>query len=353
MTGRGGSRLRRRRCASLCFLQDGHALCFGAVEPRGKRRLYSIGIAAALLVALVVVTVLRFHAPPEVARLLPESDAILYLNLKPARAASHFDQEPVNPSPEYGAFMQATGFRWDRDLDRVAVSLHRMADPNGPNGNVAYSAVLEGRFDGTKVLEYLKAHSTARETYAGHDVYTVPGDEGREIRVTALGYDLVAASNMPTPEQIHSIIDRHAAGASPFSGSSLLSLRYPEVPYFALAWGIGHVGLPFSDKGNIQVFGVTLPMSEDTDFIASLTFRGVLHLRVEELAPSEADAVQTSGNLTTILNLMRGFTPGTGTPQDVALHKAFESLKVEQKKSRVVLTGDVSPTLIQSATHAQ
>jgi hypothetical protein len=37
--------------------------------------MYSIGIAAALLVALVVVTVLRFHAAPEVARLLPEFEA--------------------------------------------------------------------------------------------------------------------------------------------------------------------------------------------------------------------------------------------------------------------------------------
>jgi hypothetical protein len=329
------------------------------VEPRRKRRLYSIGIPAVLLVALIVAMVLRFHAPPEVARLLPESDAILYLNLKPARAASHFDQSPVTPSPEYAKFIQDTGFRWDRDLDRMAVSLHRMANPNGPNGNVAYSAVLEARFDGTKIMKYLQAHSSARETYAGHDVYTIPGEEGRNIRVTALGYDLVAASNMPTPEQIHSIIDRHAAGASPFSGSSLLSLRYREVPYFALAWGIGHVGLPFSDRGNIQVFGITLPMSEDTDFIASVVpaasvaFRGSLHLRVEELATSENEALQTAGNLATILNLVKGFAPATGTPQDVELHKAFETLKVEQKKSRVVLTGDVPPTLLQSATHAQ
>ena len=315
--------------------------------------MYSIGIASALLAALVVALVLRFHAPPEVARLLPESDAILYMNLKPARAASHFDETPVSPSPEYAKFLQDTGFRWDRDLDRVAISLHRMANPNGPNGNVAYSGVLEGRFDGTKLTSYLQAHSVSHEKYAGHEIYTVPGDEGRTLRVAALGYDMVAASNMPTPEQIHSIIDRYATGATPFSGSSLLSLRYSEVPYFALAWGIGHVGLPFSDRGNIQVFGVTLPLSEDTDFIASLTFRGNLHLRLEELSPSDTEAAQTAGNLSTILNLVRGFTPGTGTPQDMALHQAFESLKVEQKKSRVVLTGSLSPALLQSASHAQ
>jgi hypothetical protein len=315
--------------------------------------MYSIGIAAALLAALIVALVLRFHAPPEVARLLPESDAILYFNLKPVRAASHFDEQPVSPSPDYARFLAATGFRWDRDLDRVAVSLHRMADPSGPNGVVAYTGVMEGRFDSAKLASYLQANSTSHENYAGHDIFTIPGGEGRTLRVSALGYDMLVASNMPTPEQIHSVIDRYAAGASPFSGSSLLSLRYPEVPYFALAWGIGHVGLPFGDRGNIQIFGVTLPLSEDTDFIASLTFLTSLHLRVEELAPTESDAAQTASNLSTIVNLVRGFTPSTGTPQDVALHQAFESLTVEHKKSRVLLTANVSPSLLVAAGKAK
>ncbi len=322
------------------------------MEPRSKRRLYSIGIAAALLVALVVALVLRFHAPPEVARLLPESDAIVYMNLKPVRAATHFDEQPLNASPEYAQFVAGTGFRWDRDLDRIAISLHRMPDANGPNGVVAYSAVMEGRLDGARITNYLQTNSVAQEKYAGHTIYTIPGGEGRVMRVSPLGYDMLAASNMPTAEQVHSIIDRYAAGASPFAGSSLLSLRYPEVPYFALAWGIGHVGLPFSDRGNIQVFGVTLPLPEDTDFIASLSFRGSLHLRVEELSPTDADATQTASNLTTIVNLIRGFTTATGTPQDIALHEAFDSLQVEQHKSRVVLTANVSPTLLQAAAKA-
>ncbi len=321
-----------------------------AVNLKGKRRFYSLGIAAVLLMVLCVLLFLRFHAPPEVARLLPESDAILYLNLKPARAASHFDQKPVNPAPEYAGFVEATGFRWDRDLDRLAVSLHRMPDPNGPNGVVAYTGVLEGRFDAEKLEKYLQENSRSHESYAGHDVYTLPGNDGRVLRVSRLGYDMVAASNMPAPEQIHSVIDRYAAGASPFSGSSLLSLRYRQVPYFALAWGIGHVGLPFSERGNIQIFGVTLPLPEDTDFIASVTFRGSLHLRVEELAPSEPDAARTATNLSTILNLVRGFMPGTGSAQDQAMHQVFQSLAVEQYKSTVLLTGTVPASLLQTAS---
>lgn len=314
-----------------------------------RRRTYTLLIAALVVVALGTLLFLRFHAPPEVARLLPESDGILYLNLQPVRAVSHFDRQPVQPSPEYAKFIAETGFQWDRDLDRVAISLHRMTDPTGPNGLVAYTGVLEGRFDAGRLRQYLQGNSRGHETYAGHEVYTLAGNDGRVLRVCPLGYDLLAASNMPLPEQIHSVIDRYAAGASPFSGSSLLALRYRQVPYFAFAWGIGHVGLPFSESGRIQVFGLTLPLSEDTDFIASLTLRSALHLRVEELAPTEGEAAQTATNLQTVLNLLRGFVPSGGGESERAFRQALQSLTVQQAKSAVVLTGDLSRSLLQTA----
>ena len=306
-----------------------------------------------LVVALAVVLFLRFHAPPEVARLLPESDAIVYFNLKPVRAATHFDEKPVQPAPEYADFVSATGFRWERDLDRIAVALHRMPDPRGPNGPVAYSAVAEGRFDTARLASWLQSNSRSTETYAGHTIYTVPGQEGRTLRIAALGFDMVAASNMPTTEQIHSMLDRYGAGASPFSGSSVLAAHYGDVPYFALAWGIGHVALPFSENGHVQVFGVPLPLSEDTDFVASLSYRTALHLRVEDFAPSEQDAAQTTTNLQTILNLLRTFVPDGGTSNQQALHRAFASAQIEQHKTHVVLTTDIPPELLRADANSR
>jgi len=314
-----------------------------------RRTRYSVLIALSIFALIGVAAFLRFHAPPEVARLLPESDAIVYFNLKPIRAASRFDQKPITPSPEYKKFLDATGIRFDRDLDRAAFSLHRMPDPNGPNGPVAYSEVMEGRFDANRLTAWFNSNATSRETYAGHTIYTIPV-EGRSFRVTTLGYDMVAGSNMPTEEQIHSIIDRYASAASPFSGSSLLSARYREVPIFALAWGIGHVGLPFSDNGKIKVYGLTLPLAEDTELIASVTFRGSLHLRVEEIAPSEDIAKNTELNLSTLLNLVRGFAPQTATtPEDMATRDLLNSLKVDRHADRVLITGTVPTSVLESA----
>src|ERR1700733_6233546 len=171
-----------------------------------KRTRYSLLLMLALMAALAVMLILRKAAPPEVARLLPESDAIIYANLKPLRTVTHFDRTPVTRSPDFQHFIDATGIVPERDLDSVAFALHRMDDPNGPNGPVAYSEVFEGRFDGARLAQYLAGIASSREDYAGHTIFTIPVD-GRRLRIAQLGYDTIAASNMPTTEQIHAMLD--------------------------------------------------------------------------------------------------------------------------------------------------
>ena len=324
-----------------------------------RRTRYSLLLMAALVVALVVAVVLRKKAPPEAARLLPESDAILYINVKPLRLATHFDRNPVARSPEYQQFVDATGIVPERDLDEVALALHRMDDPHGPNGPVAYSEVFEGRFDGDKLQRYLTSVATARETYAGHEIFTISIDDPesgakRQLRVAQLGYDTIAASNMPTAEQIHSMLDRHRAAASPFAGSSLLAEWYSDVPLLSSAWAIGQVGLPFSESGRITVLGMQLPLAEDTTFVASLRYVGALHLRIEQIAPTEADAERSAQALDGLLGVfkslekIRADVPGSpAVAQMVALGQVIDSLKVEQHKDRAVVTATIPTSLLQ------
>jgi hypothetical protein len=323
-----------------------------------RRTRYSLLLMLALMVALVVVLVLRKAAPPEAARLLPESDAIVYANLRPLRTVTHFDRTQVTRSPDYQHFVDATGIVPERDLDSVAFALHRMDDPNGPNGPVGYSEVFEGRFDGERLARYLATIATAKENYAGHDIFTIPvGDEKatRPFRIAQLEYDSIAASNMPTPEQIHSILDRHRAAASPFSGSSLLSSRYRDVPAFSSAWAIGHIGLPFSDRGYISVYGLRLPMPEDTTFVASLRFLGTLHLRVEQISPTEADAAHAAETLGSLLTLLRAVEQAqaqmhSNAASDVPFLEMMHSAKIEQHKERAVLTANIPLDLVKRLT---
>ncbi|CAN5526604.1 hypothetical protein BH10ACI4_BH10ACI4_23640 [soil metagenome] len=318
-----------------------------------KSTRYSLLFMLALIVALAIALYLRQKAPPEVARLLPESDAIVYANLKPLRLATRFDKTIVTRSPDFQHFVDATGVVPERDLDEVAFALHRMDDPKGPNGPVAYSEVFSGRFDGGRLGNYLASIATARENYAGHEIYTIPVGEatagkGRQLRVTQLGYDTVAASNMPTAEQIHSILDRFRSAASPFSGSSLLSALYEDVPLLSSAWGIGHVGLPFSERGKITVMGLELPLPEDTNFVASLQYRGSVRLRVEQIAPTELDAARSAESLSTLLGLFRSLQRAQqGAPSDAAMMQAVDSLKIEQHKDRAVVTANIPMDLLK------
>ena len=146
-----------------------------------KRTRRTLFIVAAVLLMLAVAAFLRSKAPPEAARLLPESDGILYLNLKPVRTFFHKDLQPPQHVPEYQQFIDAIGMDPERDLDEAAIALHRMPDPNGPNGPVAYSMVLVGKITGQRLNGWLDAHSTARESYAGHTIYSIPS-EGRTVR---------------------------------------------------------------------------------------------------------------------------------------------------------------------------
>jgi len=316
-----------------------------------KRTRYSLLLVLALVGALAVAVWLRKTAPPEVARLLPESDAIVYMNLRPLRLATHFERNPVPHSQDYQGFVDATGIDPERDLDAAAFALHRMDNPNGPNGPVAYSEVFEGRFDGARLAHYLSGISASQEQYAGHTVYTIP-IEGRQLRIAQLGYDTIAASNMPTPEQIHEMLDRYRAAASPFSGSSLLAERYRDVPLLSSAWGIGHVGLPFSERGHITVFGLELPLAEDTTFVASLRYGvGVVHVRVEQFAPTEADAARSAQFMGNLVQLIQAVQPKVekqaDKPDADALREFASSLKVEQHKDRIILNANLPLELVR------
>jgi hypothetical protein len=304
---------------------------------------------AAVLVVLAVAIFLRSKAPPEAARLLPESDGIIYVNLRPMRAFFHKDLKPPQHAPEYQQFIDAVGIDPERDLDEAAIALHRMANPNGPNGPVAYSMVLVGKITGKKLNAWLEAHAASRESYAGHTIYNIPS-EGRTVRVAQIGYDMVAVSNTPAPEQIHSMLDRHATAAWPFAGSSLLSRHYHEVPLLSMAWGVGQIGLPFSESGAINIFGFSLPLEADSTIIASVTpalsLGGVLNVKVVEIAPSVNKAASQADALNMLLIMARGITaPLADNAANNSLKELLKTAEITQKRDRVVITATLSPSL--------
>ena len=265
------------------------------------------------------------------------------------------------PSATYKQFIDATGIVPERDLDIVAAAIHAMPNPSGPNGPVAFTVVWQGRFDRDRLTSYLASIAASQEDYAGRIVYSIPSTQGYTDRVALIGYDTVATSNMPTPEQIHSIIDRHRAAASPFSGSSLLAARYRDVPSFASAWAVGHIGLPFVESGKINMLGMELPLPPDTTFVASLRYSAALNLRggsvlleVDQIAPTEQQAEASAHALTNLLALasyiQHAQQPTPRTSSDAVLRQFMESIQIQQRKDRAVLTATLPADALKALT---
>src|ERR1700759_5354363 len=134
-----------------------------------KRTLIPLLIAVSAFAALGIMAYLRAKAPPEAARLLPESDAIVYVNLKPLRATTHLDKTPINRSQGFQQFIDATGIVPERDIDSAALALHGVPSPQpgAPQAADIYtSEVFNGRFDGEKLTKYLEGVATSQEKYA-------------------------------------------------------------------------------------------------------------------------------------------------------------------------------------------
>jgi hypothetical protein len=322
-----------------------------------RRTRRTLIIVAGVLLLLALAVFLRSKAPPEAARLLPESDGIVYIDFRPMRAFFHKDVKPPKHVPEYQQFVDATGIDWERDVDQVAIGIHRMQDPNGPNGPAAYSMVIVGKLTGKRLNTWLEAHSTSTESYAGHSVYSIPS-EGRTVRIAQIGYDMVAVSNFPTTEMIHSMIERHATAAWPFAGSSLLRHHYHEVPLLSLAWGVGQIGIPFNESGVIRVFGLSLPLESDSTIIASVTpalsMHGSLQFKMEEIARSDEVAAGQAAALATLVTVARGFTLPLGeNPANNGLKELLKTAAVTQQRDRVIVTAALGPSFFSFMEQAE
>lgn len=197
---------------------------------RRRRRQLWIALAVVLILAgaIIAAIFLRKAAPPDAVRLLPDSDAVLYINLEPIRLLTGLGKKlSSDRDPEYDEFVKETGFDFERDLDHAAFAIHY---GNGADQETRYTEILQGHFDHSRVSQYLAKRSNNNiEDYDGFQVYVIPL-EGRTLRVALLGLDTAAASNNADPRFIHYIIDHYKQAALPFAGPELVRDYYRRVP---------------------------------------------------------------------------------------------------------------------------
>jgi hypothetical protein len=331
---------------------------------RARRHLLIISICVLLFVAAVgIVVVLRKQAAPEPARLLPEADAVIYVDLSTIRNLTAFDQTLPQFAPGYEDFIRETGFSFERDLDEAAMAVHRgpsKASANGTTNNAAhgvphsetrYTEVLVGHYDPVKLPQYMHQHARSMEAYRGVDVFSFP-IENRTLRVALLAIDTVALSNVDDPGTIHGIIDRFKEVALPFGGPSLVRNYYRKIPLGSLLWAIAHLpastGWPNSASSFTLPGGIDVGLPGDCDVVVSLRMLTTIHARADFYTQSVQAARQFTEQTSTFLAVFRGVqastTSGSG---DADVKAVFDSIQITQKEDRAELTATIPPSFLR------
>jgi len=148
---------------------------------------------------------------PELVSLLPADSAYLfYADLATLRASSFLARLAAlaptpKADPEYARFVQATGFDYARDLDRVALAAW-------PGSQTKLTVALaEGRFDGEKISNYaLRSGKVERRDRA--EVYVFPPRAtARGMAFAFLGPNRIVIADGPEAATVVGAIVSHSA----------------------------------------------------------------------------------------------------------------------------------------------
>lgn len=294
------------------------------------------GILAAIL--------LRRRAAPDVVRLLPDSDAVFYVNLEPIRLLTDLGKKPPKErDPQYEDFVHQTGFEFERDLDKAAFAIHYGASTKDKPGETRYSEIFQGQFDSGRVSQYLRKLAASVENYHDVEIYIIPL-EGRTVRVALLGVDLAAASNTDGADVIHGMIDRYKQAALPFAGPKLVSDHYGRVPLGSLIWTIALP--PARGSQNHDEFlvpgGWSGLLPANSVVIASARPLNDIHLKAQVVTANDSEAGSFADRVNTYLAIVKSLniSMDAGGP-DPDVKAAFDSLEIHQDKNEAVLTAKV------------
>jgi hypothetical protein len=137
--------------------------------------------------------------PSDVLALLPNDSAmVVYADVAALRGEPLVQRlaamtPAVQPGSDYAQFVAATGFEYERDLDRVVLASSSAPSPKTPPSH--FVAIADGRFDQKKIEAYA-LRSGKMQQQNGHAVFTTPGTTpGQVTAFTFLSPSRIAIAN--------------------------------------------------------------------------------------------------------------------------------------------------------------
>ena len=127
-------------------------------------------------------------------RMPADSSAIVFANVAELRSAPFVAQlfawaPQPEPDEDYARFLNETGFRYERDLDRLAIAFQKASQDS------AFFAVADGRFDRQKISALANKSGTV-EKRGGHEIFAIPeSGNAKKIYLTFLSNDRIALTD--------------------------------------------------------------------------------------------------------------------------------------------------------------
>jgi ribosomal protein L12E/L44/L45/RPP1/RPP2 len=304
--------------------------------PRYRKLFISVLFLGGLAVVLAWLLYRRASQPPEIARLLPEGDVLVYLNLRPLHLWKSGQSKPAQIEGDYQNFIDQTGIQLERDLDEAAMS--RRDTPDGRD--TESTEILSGRFDLQRLKSWLEKTSAQRDSYHNRMVYLIP-HEGHAVRVCLLDPKRVAVTNMASSDPMHAIIEGTEKVPD---GPSLLQSYYRQVALASLGWLIVRTGSERPQLPN----GWSFDFLQNTITVASVRYTGDLLLRAEVIASSDNAAknvVESAAGFLAMYRTVAQSVGAHGTDPDVKA--AIDSIQVEQNKNVAVFTATISDKFVK------
>ena len=183
----------------------------------------------------------RFALQPNLAALAPaDSNLVFFADVAALRASPLLEQlksfaPSPTPDPDYAAFVRASGFDYQSDLDKVLWASHQV------DGKTEMVAIAEGRFDRQKIRSYaLTDGKLVRQS--GFDVYLLPSGtpgspQAKTIALAFLSDTRIAISDSGSLDSFLAGPDRAPATQTLAAGELSLDERVShlgDAPLFVL-----------------------------------------------------------------------------------------------------------------------
>jgi hypothetical protein len=333
-----------------------------AGNPVSMKRALTIGVIAVVVAASGVVywrhatSAAQNGEPPDLLLYAPpDAKGLAYIDLAALRSSPFFADlrglAPTQaPEREYQEFVSATGFDYERDLDRVVIAAV------GPSSSQDTLAVAEGRFDHGKITAYaLRSGKVTRAN--GAEIYEItqlsPGKPGA---MAFLAPNRIALTQGPDARVLLISLLQHGAQTAldpalrarlaRVAGSPLFGAgKMDEVPQNIAPGGIRSDQL---DNLARQVRWVTLAIRPDGE---------ILNVAADGECQTQDAAHQLAGTLDGLRILGQTFLSDSKTraQMDPRLLPVFDALlkdiRVTQDGERVRLTLELTHAEVRQFLH--